>query len=146
MSILLEIKMKVFLNWKVMKLILKRSQMPSNFLKKGLRIPTALIKLQIVEPRNYALCQRKSYTSQNHTNILPNDIQIIFLELTTGIHRKWTYSCLSIDLPFKTYNIFLTSLADVLDYIYTKYEKVVIMDHLKKVMIKGNSKPHYDQN
>ena len=35
------------------------------------------------------------------------------------------HSCLSIDLSSKTY--FLTILADVLDYIYTKYEKVVIM-------------------
>ena len=58
-------------------------------------------------------------------NTLPNDIQIISLELTTGT-GKWAFLFVYRP-PSQNLQYFLTTLADVLDYIYTKYEKVVIM-------------------
>ena len=69
-------------------------------------------------------------------NTLPNDIQIISLELTTGT-GKWAFLFVYRP-PSQNLQYFLTTLADVLDYIYTKYEKVVIMGDFNCTVLNPN--------
>ena len=92
------------------------------FSKKGFKNP---YRLDHTANSGIMLYVRENLIAREITlNTLPNDIQIISLELTTG---KWAFLFVYRQKPSQNLQYFLTTLADVLDYIYTKYEKVVIM-------------------